>query len=52
MKNLLALTSIITASGTVKCETIECKSSELVGYLEKNTKYTQNSIQKEIADTT
>jgi len=28
----------------VKCETIEYKSLELVGYLEKNTEYTQNSI--------
>jgi len=35
-KNLLALTSIITVSGIVKCETIECKSSESVGCLEQN----------------
>ena len=27
-ENLLALISIITASGIVKCETIECKSLE------------------------
>jgi len=42
--NLLALISIITASGIVKYKTIECKSSELVGCLEKNTEYTQNLI--------
>ena len=40
----MALTSIITASGIMKCETIECKSLELVGRLEKDTEYTQNSI--------
>jgi len=43
-ENLLALTSIITISGIMKCETIEYKSSESVGYLEQNTEYTQNSI--------
>jgi len=43
-KNLLVLTSITTVSGIVKCKTIECKSSESVEYLEKNTEYIQNSI--------
>jgi len=43
-ENLLVLTSIITASGIMICEIIECKSSESVEYLEKNTEYTQNSI--------
>jgi len=42
--NLLALISIITVSGIMKCETIECKSSESVEYLEQNTEYTQNLI--------
>ena len=36
----------------MKCKTTECKNLELVGYLEKNTEYTQNLIQREIADTT
>jgi len=40
----LAFTSIITVFGIVKCETIEYKSLELVGCLEKNTEYTQNLI--------
>jgi len=39
-ENLLSLTFIITASGIVKCESNECKSSELVGCLEKNIEYT------------
>jgi len=33
-ENLLALISIITASGIVNCKNIECKSLELVEYLE------------------
>jgi len=41
-RNLLALTSIITASGIVKYESNKYKSSELVECLEKNTEYTQN----------
>ena len=36
----------------VKCKTIEYKSLELVGCLEKNTEYTQNLIQGEIANAT
>ena len=51
-ENLLALISIITASGIVNCKNIECKSLELVEYLEQNTEYTQNSIQRGIADAT
>ena len=51
-KNLLVLTSIITASGIVKCESNEYKSLESVGCLEKDTEYIQNSIQGGIADTT
>ena len=43
-ENFLALTSIITASGIMKCETIEYKSLKLVECLEQNTEYTQNSI--------
>jgi len=43
-KNLLVLTSIITASGIVKCESNEYKSLESVGCLEKDTEYIQNSI--------
>jgi len=35
-ENLLALTSIITAFGIIKCETIKCKSLELVECV-KNT---------------
>jgi len=41
-RNLLALTSIITASGIVKYESNKYKSLELVECLEKNTEYTQN----------
>ena len=50
-ENLLALISIITISGIVKCKSNECKSLESVGCLEQNTKYTQNLIQKGIVDT-
>ena len=51
-RNLLALTSIITASGIVKYESNKYKSSELVECLEKNTEYTQNLFQRGLADAT
>jgi len=43
-ESLLVLTSIITASEIMKCETIKYKSSESVGCLEQNIEYIQNSI--------
>jgi len=43
-KNLLTPTSIYTASGIVNVDLLRVRRLGLVGYLEKNTEYTQNSI--------
>jgi len=43
-ENLLTPTSIYTASGIVNANLLRVKRLELVGCLEKNTEYTQNSI--------
>jgi len=43
-KNLLTPTSIYTASGIVNANLLRVRRLRLVGCLEKNTEYTQNSI--------
>jgi len=43
-KNLLTPTSIYTTSGIMNVDLLRVRRLGLVGYLEKNTKYTQNSI--------
>jgi len=42
----LALISIITASGIMKCKTIKCKSSELVECLEKHRIYLELDLER------
>jgi len=43
-KNLLTPISIYTASGIVNADLLRVRRLELVGYLERNTEYIQNSI--------
>ena len=43
-ENLLTPTSIYTASGIVNADLLRVRRLVIVGYLEKNTEYTQNSI--------
>jgi len=48
----LTPTSIYTASGIVNVNLLRVRRLGLVGCLEKNTEYTQNLIQRGIADAT
>jgi len=48
----LTPTSIYTASGIVNANLLRVRRLGLVGCLEKNTEYTQNSIWREDADAT
>jgi len=43
-RNLLTPTSIYTAFGIINANLLRVRKLGLVGYLEKNTEYTQNSI--------
>jgi len=43
-RNLLTPTSIYTASGIINVDLLKVRRLGLVGCLEKNTEYTQNSI--------
>ena len=48
----MTLTPIYTASEIMNADLLRVKRLGLVGYLEKNTKYTQNSIWREDANAT